>query len=306
MRKEIIVRGVRTGYTFDKDMNIYTAIGKLVKQKSENKVILNYNGGSISLIKAYLNQETGQYDNFYFKEDFNPTTEYKDIGKHLVCKDGRVYSKQYKKWLKPQKTKTGYMLIGVGQKGAKMVYVHRLVWETFVGLLECGDRSTNGYKWEINHKDFDKTNNHLDNLELVTRARNLNHAMEKRKELNIKRKHVVGVRRVSLCKEIIQYDYLGNEINRYPNIFEASEKTGVPKSTIICRIYYGSQWDIKEFAIRTMYGYTLYLKDKTTILIGDSDFKSNYKGKIMLVKKFPETYYQWRFKYENYIKNESI
>lgn len=49
-------------------------------------------------------------------------------------------------------------------------YIHRLVMETFVGPCPDGH--------QVNHKDGDKTNNHLDNLEYVTPSENQKHAHE--------------------------------------------------------------------------------------------------------------------------------
>ena len=57
--------------------------------------------------------------------------------------------------------------------------VHRLVWETFNGPI-LG-------RLEVNHKDLDRANNRLDNLELLTHRDNVNHAhaiyAEERKHL---------------------------------------------------------------------------------------------------------------------------
>lgn len=50
------------------------------------------------------------------------------------------------------------------------VYVHRIIAELFL------DNSNN--LPEVNHIDSDRTNNHVDNLEWVTREDNLKHAME--------------------------------------------------------------------------------------------------------------------------------
>src|SRR5262245_28980841 len=47
------------------------------------------------------------------------------------------------------------------------LYVHRLVWEAFHGPIPSG--------FEINHRDGNKANNRLDNLELVTRSENMLH-----------------------------------------------------------------------------------------------------------------------------------
>ena len=58
--------------------------------------------------------------------------------------------------------------------------IHRLVWEAFNGPIPG--------RLEINHKDLDKTNNHIDNLELVTHQQNLIHvfSLRKRKPNKIK------------------------------------------------------------------------------------------------------------------------
>jgi hypothetical protein len=52
----------------------------------------------------------------------------------------------------------------------KTKLIHQVVCDAFLG--PCPD----GY--EINHKDGDKRNNHLDNLEYVTPSQNIRHALE--------------------------------------------------------------------------------------------------------------------------------
>jgi len=54
-----------------------------------------------------------------------------------------------------------------GQRRAFLV--HRIVWETFVGEIPEG--------LQINHKDGNKLNNHLSNLEVVTPKENMRHAV---------------------------------------------------------------------------------------------------------------------------------
>lgn len=48
--------------------------------------------------------------------------------------------------------------------------VHRMVWEAFNGRIEG--------RLEINHKDLNRTNNLLGNLEVVTHQQNLQHAID--------------------------------------------------------------------------------------------------------------------------------
>jgi hypothetical protein len=50
----------------------------------------------------------------------------------------------------------------------RSVRVHTLVWETYKGKVPKG--------LQINHKDGNKLNNALDNLEVVTNAQNVRHA----------------------------------------------------------------------------------------------------------------------------------
>lgn len=65
----------------------------------------------------------------------------------------------------------GYMNVDCGGAGNSKSYkVHRLVMLAFVGQSEL----------HVNHKDLDKSNNHLWNLEYVTQSENLKHAVRMR------------------------------------------------------------------------------------------------------------------------------
>jgi hypothetical protein len=48
--------------------------------------------------------------------------------------------------------------------------VHRMVWEAFNGRIKG--------RLEINHKDLDRANNQLHNLEVVTHQQNIQHAID--------------------------------------------------------------------------------------------------------------------------------
>lgn len=67
-----------------------------------------------------------------------------------------------------QKNRIGYMMVplGTGTKRKKLCTVHRLVLIAFTE-----DRPD----MQVNHKDGDKTNNHLSNLEWVTASQNCRH-----------------------------------------------------------------------------------------------------------------------------------
>ena len=74
--------------------------------------------------------------------------------------------------LRPRTHPSGYLYYGlfVGKGPSKQRLWrrgHRLIAETFLGKIPK--------KMEINHKDGDKHNNNLANLEIVSRQQNVNH-----------------------------------------------------------------------------------------------------------------------------------
>lgn len=81
-------------------------------------------------------------------------------GKYFLC--GRI--------LKQGKHDRGYRTVGLHKNGvATNCYVHRLVLQSFVG---------NQSEKEVNHKDGNKANNRLENLEWVTPSENQKHSVK--------------------------------------------------------------------------------------------------------------------------------
>jgi hypothetical protein len=97
----------------------------------------------------------------------------------------------------------GYCVVllhdGNGQR--KNERVHRLVAQAFIP-------NPNGYPY-INHKDEDKTNNHVDNLEWCTAEYNINYGTCKERIAD------------SNSKPILKYDLDGNFICEYKSLAEA-------------------------------------------------------------------------------------
>jgi hypothetical protein len=100
---------------------------------------------------------------------------YKDVigyeGIYQVSNLGNVKSLKFNKErvLKPSKDSKGYLSINLSLNGVfKMRNIHQLVAESFLNHKRCG------YKLVVNHLDFNKTNNNLNNLELVTARENCN------------------------------------------------------------------------------------------------------------------------------------
>ena len=72
------------------------------------------------------------------------------------------------RFLKGRKVKDGYLMVALYKnKERKNFQVHQLVSKTFIPNL-------NGYK-EVNHKNLDKTDNRVSNLEWTTRRGNVLH-----------------------------------------------------------------------------------------------------------------------------------
>lgn len=83
--------------------------------------------------------------------------------------------------------------------------VHCLVAEAFFGKRDL----------LVNHKDGNKSNNKLENLEYVTYQQNAIHAYK------------IGLNPGSKKREVIQYDLSGVELARYDSISEAKLSVGV-------------------------------------------------------------------------------
>ena len=92
-------------------------------------------------------------------------------GQYKVSDLGRVKSLKFNKikFLKAGKNGHGYMDVALCVKGKPKTHkVHQLVAVAFLNHTPCL------YKIVVNHIDFDRTNNNVNNLELVSNRENCN------------------------------------------------------------------------------------------------------------------------------------
>lgn len=139
------------------------------------------------------------------KEEFEHIEEYPD---YLISSQGKVVSLKYKKprLLKPSKLRHGYLSASLGNRdGFKHKTVHRLVAIAFISNPEN--------KKQVNHRDGDKENNHIENLEWVSNGENQQHAYDNGMKPNAR-----AVKQYSLEGSYMKTFKSSNEVERELNI----------------------------------------------------------------------------------------
>lgn len=153
---------------------------------------------------------------------------------------GRLSSSPH--FLKSRKGNNGYLMVILHLEGkrTKGYLVHRLVAETFIP-------NPNNYRC-VNHKDENKTNNNVDNLEWCTDRYNHNYGTKP------ERLSKALTNNPRITKPVYQLDREGNIINEYPSITLAAKAIGC-RHTDISRVClnntyrhtaHGYGWKFKE------------------------------------------------------------
>ena len=144
--------------------------------------------------------------------------EWRDIkgfeGKYMVSNTGKVKSLNYnrtgkEKILKPYDNGHGYLYVVLYKDGKDKKYrINRLVAMAFIPNSDNLP--------EVNHKDEDKTNNCVENLEYCSRLYNMNY----------------GTRTEKTCKPVFSVNKESGLIMYWESIAEAERCTGINKSSI--------------------------------------------------------------------------
>lgn len=128
----------------------------------------------------------------------------KEYDHYEVNQYGQIRHKTRKHILKPRKNNGGYLYVCFKINGKnKNFAVHRIVANAFIpNPNNC---------LEVNHKDYDRTNNCVDNLEWMDSSENKDHAMKKKENRTVR------------GKQVAQYSKDNELITIYPTVTEAAK-----------------------------------------------------------------------------------
>lgn len=131
-------------------------------------------------------------------------------GEYQVSNFGNVKSLITNKLLKTHTGKNGYVYVTFGIRSKRHTFkLHRLVASVFIRQPKKDE--------EVNHKDMNKTNNHVDNLEWCYRSGNIRHSFamggrERNKKMLL----------LANSKKVVQFDKEGNAIKTWDSMSQAA------------------------------------------------------------------------------------
>lgn len=159
---------------------------------------------------------------FYGYYQINKSGSIKSLPRSVRCGNGR-FRKTTEKILNPTIDKDGYRNVGMNKPNFRGTYrVHRLLAQIFIPNTEN--------KPQVNHKDGNRLNNSLSNLEWATSSENVTHGFR-----CLGRIHPLLGKTGSLChlsKKVNQYDLDGNFIKQWDSATDAANFYGACKSGI--------------------------------------------------------------------------
>ena len=194
-------------------MPLNNKLGELLEHPVKLLVqICIYKNNLVSLPVIYIWQYMIQEELFEIKSRFGNFPDYR------ITKSGRVFSYRQGNVLKPLSVildDSGYPIVRLyyrdGVKKFRTIAVHRLVADTFIP-------NPNNYSY-INHKDENKVNNSVDNLEWCTQLYN-NIYRDKAIKIGLK------LRDSNPRKKAVQQILDGKVINTFKSIREAARFLG--------------------------------------------------------------------------------
>jgi hypothetical protein len=181
---------VNIGYPNQKFIHIHRLVAIMFLNNDSNLPIVNHkNGNKLNNNVSNLEWVTSLENNLHsinvlnnrsttniklnIKTDTPDGVEMDKFPGYIITKNGQVYSLTYKRFLKPSLNDNGYYRVEIKRK---KYYIHRLV--AFAFLNSPDDKS----QIQVNHKNLNKLDNNLENLEWVNQSENNKHSAESNPE----------------------------------------------------------------------------------------------------------------------------
>ena len=146
------------------------------------------------------------------KEIWKPIKDFEE--KYAISNYGKIKNIKTNKILKEKKNKRGYLYIGLFKNKKQYAFrINRLVAQAFIP-------NPNNYP-QVNHKDENKLNNCVNNLEWCTAKYNANYGNRNKK-----------LKGYFPSVKIIQYDLQNNFIKEWESMKIASKKLNICRTNI--------------------------------------------------------------------------
>lgn len=157
-------------------------------------------------------------------KDFEGRYEVSNIGRVRSFMTNKGHIRDMPLILSPKVDKYGYLIVGLNKYGKIYHHtVHRLVAIAFIP-------NDNGLP-QINHKNEDKQDNCVENLEWCTVSYNNNYGTHSKRISDSMKNNP------KTSKVVLQCDKDGSIVNEYPSTHEAARANGYTQSGIVACIY---------------------------------------------------------------------